>query len=41
MGAPGYARGFALTLPEDRLDRPLGRKKPTVYFVCSMADLFH
>jgi hypothetical protein len=41
MGAPGYARGFGLTLHEDRLDQPLGRKKPTVYFVCSMADLFH
>ena len=41
MAAPGYAGGFALTLHEDRLDRPLDRKKPTVYFVCSMADLFH
>ena len=41
MDAPGYARGFALTLHEDRLDQPLGRKKPTVYFVGSMADLFH
>ena len=41
MGAPGYARGFELTLHADRLDQPLGRKKPTVYFVCSMADLFH
>ena len=41
MGAPGYARGFALTLHEDRLGQPLERKKPTVYFVGSMADLFH
>ncbi len=41
MAAPGYGRGFALTLHEDRLSQPLGRKKPTVYFVCSMADLFH
>jgi protein gp37 len=41
MAAPGYARGFDLTLHEDRLDRPLGRKKPTVYFTGSMADLFH
>ena len=41
MGAPGYARGFALTLHADRLGQPLERKKPTVYFVCSMADLFH
>jgi protein gp37 len=30
-----------LTLHEDRLDQPLERKKPTVYFVGSMADLFH
>ncbi len=41
MAAPGYARGFELTLHADRLDQPLGRKKPTVYFVGSMADLFH
>ena len=41
MAAPGYARGFALTLHADRLGQPLGRKKPTVYFVCSMADRFH
>ena len=41
MTAPGYARGFELTLHADRLDQPLGRKKPTVYFVGSMADLFH
>ena len=25
----------------DVLDEPLRRKKPTVYFTCSMADLFH
>jgi protein gp37 len=41
MAAPGYARGFELTLHEDRLDQPLERKKPAVYFVGSMADLFH
>ena len=41
MKAPGYARGFELTLHADRLGQPLGRRKPTVYFVCSMADLFH
>lgn len=35
MAAPGYARGFALTLHTDRLGQPLGRKQPTVYFVCS------
>jgi protein gp37 len=26
---------------ESRLDKPLKRKKPTTYFVCSMGDLFH
>jgi len=41
MAAPGYARGFELTLHEDRLGQPLERKKSTVYFVGSMADLFH
>ena len=41
MAVPGYARGFDLTLHADRLGQPLGRKKPTLYFVCSMADLFH
>ncbi|WP_431265375.1 phage Gp37/Gp68 family protein [Roseateles chitinivorans] len=41
MRAPGYANGFELTLLPDRLDDPLGRKKPTVYFVNSMSDLFH
>lgn len=41
MAAPGYARGFELTLHEDRLGQPLQRKKPTVYFVNSMSDLFH
>jgi len=28
-------------LVESALDKPLRRKKPTVYFVCSMGDLFH
>jgi protein gp37 len=41
MAAPGYARGFEPTLHADRLGQPLERKKPTLYFVCSMADLFH
>lgn len=42
MGVQGYERGFrnVRTLP-DRLDEPLRRKKPTVYFVNSMSDLFH
>lgn len=41
MGAAGYDRGFALTFHELRMDEPLRRKKPTVYFVNSMSDLFH
>jgi protein gp37 len=41
MRAPGYENGFELTLLPKRLDDPLGRKKPTVYFVNSMSDLFH
>jgi protein gp37 len=41
MGTPGYERGFALTLHPDRLEQPLRRKHPTVYFVNSMSDLFH
>ena len=41
MGATGYARGFTLTLHPARLKQPLQRKKPTVYFVNSMSDLFH
>lgn len=41
MGAPGYERGFKLTLQPNRLDQPLERKKPTVWFVNSMSDLFH
>lgn len=41
MGAPGYANGFKLALHPERLLQPLQRKKPTVYFVNSMSDLFH
>lgn len=41
MGASGYARGFKLTLQPDRLEQPVQRKKPTVWFVNSMSDLFH
>lgn len=42
IGVPGYEHGFrrVRTLPE-RLAEPLLRKKPTVYFVNSMSDLFH
>lgn len=41
MGARGYANGFQLAIHPYRLDQPLKRKKPTVYFVNSMSDLFH
>lgn len=41
MGTPGYENGFALTLMPDRLEEPFRRKKPTMYFVNSMSDLFH
>jgi protein gp37 len=41
MGVRGYESGFALTLLPYRLEEPLQRKKPTVYFVNSMSDLFH
>jgi len=41
MGAAGYENGFELSLMPDRLAQPLQRKKPTVYFVNSMSDLFH
>jgi protein gp37 len=41
MGVNGYENGFKLTLLPERLKDPLGRKKPTIYFVNSMSDLFH
>lgn len=41
MKVNGYENGFALTLLPHRLEEPLKRSKPTVYFVNSMSDLFH
>ncbi|MDR1229695.1 MAG: phage Gp37/Gp68 family protein [Azoarcus sp.] len=41
MGTLGYENEFRLTLHENRLKQPMARKKPTVYFVNSMSDLFH
>jgi len=41
MGVRGYENGFELTILEERLIQPLKRKKPTIYFVNSMSDLFH
>jgi protein gp37 len=41
MGANGYVNGFKLTLLPERLSDPIQRRKPTIYFVNSMSDLFH
>jgi len=41
IGAPGYENGFKLTLHPERIDQPLKRKKPALYFVSSMSDMFH
>lgn len=41
MKVAGYENGFGLSLMPARLEQPLKRKKPTVYFVNSMSDLFH
>ena len=41
MGMRGYENGFRLTLIPERLAEPIERRKPTVYFVNSMSDLFH
>ena len=41
MGTLGYENGFKLSLVPSRLEQPILRKKPTVYFVNSMSDVFH
>ncbi len=41
MGIHGYENGFKLSLMPSRLNQPVLRKKPTMYFVNSMSDLFH
>ncbi len=41
MRVKGYENGFRLTLLPERLQEPIRRKRPTVYFVNSMSDLFH
>lgn len=41
MGAKGYENAFQLRLVPERLADPIKRKKPTIYFVNSMSDVFH
>ena len=41
MGVPAYADGFKLSWHPERLNLPRTRKRPTIYFVNSMSDLFH
>ena len=40
MGANGYKNGFQLSILPERLKQPVLRKKPTMYFVNSMSDLY-
>ena len=41
MGIPEYKDGFKFKILPERLEDPLKRKKPTMFFVNSMSDLFH
>ncbi len=41
IGMSGYENGFEVSLLPDRLEQPLLRRRPTIYFVNSMSDLFH
>lgn len=41
MGQKRYANGFQLTLHPEALNEPKKIKQPSMFFVCSMADLFH
>ena len=41
MGQKRYANGFQLTLHPEVLNEPKKIKEPSMFFVCSMADLFH
>lgn len=40
MGVRGYENGFSVSLVPERLDQPVYKRKPVMYFVCSMSDLF-
>jgi len=41
MAVEGYENGFNFNTVPSRLNDPFKRKKPTVYFVNSMSDIFH
>lgn len=41
MGTVGYEDGFRFNIVPSRLNDPLKKKKPTVFFVNSMSDIFH
>lgn len=41
MNVEGYENGFKFNIVLSRLNDPYKRKKPTVYFVNSMSDIFH
>lgn len=41
MGVEGYENGFKFNIVQSRLNDPFKKKKPTVFFVNSMSDIFH
>ena len=41
IGVKGYENNFRLTILPERLEEPLRRNRPTMYFVNSMSDIFH
>jgi len=41
IGIKGYENGFKFSIVPGRLNEPFKRKRPTVYFVNSMSDIFH
>jgi protein gp37 len=41
MGVKGYENGFKFNIVRDRLYEPFKKKRPSVFFVNSMSDIFH
>ena len=41
MNVEGYENGFQFNIVPSRLNDPFKRKKPTIFFVNSMSDIFH